>query len=449
MEPGTRNKSGPLRAKRSTLFSGDRSIPQNGSMRQQGNRQNLPVPDHEPTPRDFSASIIKCQLCNKKFGRLFRRKKTCKRCRKATCGKCFSVCCGFNGSNAILTVQLSLCNLEAYEKCPKFWHCKLLVPNSIFRCRDRELSANLSIGDDFVINFRSQLTPSISCSCRDADSKKFFQSIKLHFDSGRKHKFSKWTSASFIMDFLAIDYTYLFVLLSGMGSTFYGVAKISIRCLQKFRRVCESLDVTCRNEDDVKVRIQGSFCWKIYNDEFNEPSRRSSSSQGSDALVSEDGRLGPTKVNQTLKELRSHYENFLFTAKNHEIKIMEENYENSRDEVHVESGGKCSGPSSSQQYMPTSKQNQILRDSKTAMKLPLGISSKSLTLDERVKRARQFIKIIDISSIKTVPGELIRLLCPICIKPILCLNSSHSMEVSKLAPVKPTVSIESSWSNLN
>jgi len=221
-----------------------------------------------------------------------------------------------------------------------------------------------------------------------------------------------------------------------MGSTFYGIAKINIRRLQKFRRVCEWLDITCRNEDDVKVRIQGSFCWKIYNEEFDGPGRISRSSQRSEALVSEDDRMGPIKVNRTLKELRSYYENFLFTAKNHEMKIMKENYENSRVEVDVVSGG---AQSSRKQYMLTSKQK---RDSR----MPLGISRKSLTVDERVKRAREFIKILDLSSIITVPGELIRLLCPICIKPVLCLNSSR--EVSKLAPGKPVVSTESSWSNI-
>jgi len=285
----------------------------------------------------------------------------------------------------------------------------------------------------------------MSCSCIGAGSQKFFQSIEFRFDTVRNQKFSKWTSACFIMDFLAVGDTCLFVLLSGMGSTFYGIAKISIRRLQKFRRVNESLDITCRNEDDVKVRIQGSFCWKIYNEEFEGPTPIISSSQRSEAQVCEHDRLGPTKMNPTLKQLRAYYENFLFTVKNHELKTMEESYESSGGEVNVESGGECSGQSSSNYMRPGNK--KILNDSRTAMTMQLGISRKSFTDDDRVKRTRQFIKLIDLSSKITVPDELVRLLCPFCTKPVLCLNSSLSREVRKVATDKPLASTDSSCSN--
>jgi len=101
-----------------------------------------------------------------------------------------------------------------------------------------------------------------------------------------------------------------------------GITRICIRRPQKFRRVSELLDITCRNGDDVKVDIQGSFCWKIYNEEFEGPAPIINSSQKAAALVSESNQQGSAKVNRTLRELRSYYETFLFTAKNYELKIM-------------------------------------------------------------------------------------------------------------------------------
>jgi len=90
---------------------------------------------------------------------------------------------------------------------------------------------------------------------------------------------------SFIMNFLAVGDTCLFVSLSGLGSTFYGITRINIRRLQHFRSVNESLNITCRNEDDIKVKIEGSFCWEIYNEEFEELAHVNNSSQQSAALV--------------------------------------------------------------------------------------------------------------------------------------------------------------------
>jgi len=225
------------------------------------------------------------------------------------------------------------------------------------------------------------------------------------------------------MDFLAVGDTCLFVSLSGLGSTFYGITRINIRRLQQFRIVNELLNVTCRNEDDIKVKIEGSFCWKIYNTEFEGLAPVSNPSQKSATLACESSQLSVVKLNPTLTELRSRYETFLFTAKNHELKILEENYEPQGGEVNVESGGKCDKQSSSDQYIYLSKQQQILSDSRTAMALQIGSSTKGSPDDNSVKKARQLIKIIDLASKIIKVDELIRLLCPFCSKPVLCCNN--------------------------
>jgi len=190
----TQSNSPALQAKRSTILSGDRSDPHNGSEHHQGKRPNPPVSDHESTPRDLSASITSCPTCQKNFGRIFRRKKTCLRCGKVTCRKCFNICCnhiGSDGAKENLMVQLSVRDLLAYEESPKFYECKLPATTSIFRCRDRELAANLSIGEDNVITFRSQLTPSMSCTCSGAARRKFLQNAEFRFDVVRNQNFSK------------------------------------------------------------------------------------------------------------------------------------------------------------------------------------------------------------------------------------------------------------------
>jgi len=269
------------------------------------------------------------------------------------------------------------------------------------------------------------------------------------FESVRNQKFSKYKSASFIMDFLAIGDTCLFVSLSGLGSTFYGMTRINIRRLQKFRRVNDSLNITCRNEDDIKVKIEGSFCWKIYNEEF-EGLAPISISQKSAALVCESKQLSVVKLNRTLRELHSHYETFLFIVKNHELKIMEDTYEPHRGKVNVESGGKCNGQSSSNRYMNLDQQQQIRSDSRTAMALQIGTFTKGSPDDNRVKKARQLIKIIDLASKITKTDELIRLLCPFCSKPVLCSSSCPSSELLKTALGEPDVPRNpSSWSNID
>lgn len=198
MEPKTLKNSVPLRAKRSTLFYGDRYHNNGSPYQRRSMRRSLSAADHNPTPRD-SENVNNCQICNKKFIRMLRPKKECHECGVIACGKCFKRSCscldctgdekklsGFNSS-----VPLSLRDLTAYEKCPRFWECKLEAPTSIFRCRDREVSANLSIGEDTVVNFRTQLTPSISCICGGGIRKKSFQSTEFHFDTSGNQKFSR------------------------------------------------------------------------------------------------------------------------------------------------------------------------------------------------------------------------------------------------------------------
>jgi len=267
MELITLKNTLPLKAKRSTLFSGDRYNNNGSPYHRRSQRNSVPVTDNQPTPR-VPETVKNCEICYKKFYRMFRPKKECHGCGVVACSTCFKECCrcldtrsvgskvsGFNSS-----VPLSLFDLKSYENCPKFWECKLPAPTSIFRCSDREISANLSIGDDTVVNFRTQLTPSMSCTCDGGISKKSFQITEFHFDALRNQKYSKWTKASFVMNYLAVGETWLFVSLTGLESTFYGATKINVRSLQNFRRVNESLDISLHNEDDVMVRIQGSFC---------------------------------------------------------------------------------------------------------------------------------------------------------------------------------------------
>jgi len=224
------------------------------------------------------------------------------------------------------------------------------------------------------------------------------------------------------MDFLAVGDTCLNVSLSGLGSTFYGITRINITQLQQFRFVNESLNITCRNEDDINVKIEGSFCWKIHNEEFEELAPDSNSSQKSAALECASERLSVSKLGPTLTELRLRYETFLFTSKDYELKIMEENYEPQRVEVNVESLEECDEQVSSGRYVFPSKQLDLVSDSRTAMALLIGSSKKVSPDDNIVKKARQLIRIIDIASKITKTDELIRLLCPFCSKPVLCSN---------------------------
>jgi len=126
MQPITLKNSLPLRVKRSTLFSGDR-YNNNGSPYRGSQRRNVPVADHQPTPRD-AKTVKNCEKCKKKFYRMFRPKTECHGCGVIACTECFSECCrcldttgsgskvsGFNSS-----VPLSLLDLKSYEKYPRF-----------------------------------------------------------------------------------------------------------------------------------------------------------------------------------------------------------------------------------------------------------------------------------------------------------------------------------------
>jgi len=435
MEPRTLNNVVPLSAKRSKLFSGD-YYNNHGSQYRRGGERSFPVANHEPTTRD-SEIVNNCLMCNKKFIRMFRPKKECHGCGVIACGKCFTESCscldstgngsrqsGFNSSE-----PLSFLDLKSNETCTKFWQCKLAAPRSIFRCRDREVSANLSIGEDNVINFRTQLTPSMSCSCGGGVSKKCFQKTEFHFDALRNQKFSKWTIASFTMNYLAAGETWLFVSLSGMASTFYGVAKIQIRRLNKFRRVCESLNIICSNEDEVMVRIRGSFCWKICNEEFGGSAPISSSPPQSAAIVTGSDRLSSVELEPTLNKLRSYYENNLSIAKNLELKLIEENLEPPKRDEELDSCFEYSGYTSESNHseflQPVYTSQQVPGNSCTSMRLQTGTSREDSQAAKKTTGVKQILRIIDyISNKYPNSNEQISLLCPLCTNPVLCLNKS-------------------------
>jgi len=444
MEPRTRINSVPLRANRSTLFSGDR-YNNNGSPYQgRSHSRSVPVADHEPTPRN-PETLKNCQMCNKKFIRMFRPKKECHGCGVIACGNCFTKICrcldtkndrsrvsGFNSS-----VPLSLLDLKSYESYPRFWECKLSAPTSIFRCRDREVSANLSIGEDSVVNFRTQLTPFTSCTCGGGIGKKSFQITQFHFDALNNQKFSRWTEASFIMNYLAVGETWLFVSLSGLTSTFYGATKINIRRLQKFRRVSESLNISLRNEDDVTVTIRGSFCWKIYNEEFDGPAPINSSPPRSYASVSDSDRITPIKLEPTLNELRSFYESYLFMEKKLEkkleLKLIEENIDSPRKEVKVESRFHYSGYTTESNHTQYIKPIETQQGSLTRTAIRSQTGSRKDSDMKKTTRVRQILKIMDfVSKNYRDSNNLLTLLCPLCSKPVKCLNKFSLREIKKI-----------------
>jgi len=446
MEPRTPKNSLPLRANRSTLFSGD-GFNNNGSPYQgRSQKRSVPIADYEPTPRN-SRALKNCQMCNKKFIRMFRPKKECSGCGVIACSKCFTQSCrclnttsdGSRVSGSNSSVPLSLLDLKPYENYPRFWECKLSAPTSIFRCRDREVSANLSIGEDSVVNFRTQLTPLMSCTCGGGISKKSFQITHFHFDALNNQRFSRWNKASFTMNYLAVDETWLFVSLTGLTSTFYGVTKINIRRLQKFRRVSESLNISLRNEDDVSVTIRGSFCWKIYNEEFDGPAPINSSPPRSYASLSDSDRITSIKLEPTLNELRSFYESYLFMEKNVEkkleLKLLEKNLDSPRREDKVESGFHYSGyttESSHTQYKkPIETQQESSSNSRIAIRSQTGSRKDSDT--KKTVRVRQILKIMDFVS-KNYPdsNNLLSLLCPLCSKPVECVNKFSSRELKNI-----------------
>lgn len=227
-----------------------------------------------------------------------------------------------------------------------------------------------------------------------------------------------------------------------------------IRRLQKFRRVNESLNIICHNEDDVMVRIRGSFCWKIYNEEFDGPAPIGSSSPRSAAIVSGGNRLNSIKVEPTMNELRSFYENYLFMAKNHELKLTEDSPHSSRRNDKLNSGGDCSGYKTESNHIrylpPISTRHQISSNSRTAMSTPIGSSGKDSQDSRKITRTRQILRIMDsVSSEYPNSNDQISLLCPLCIKPVLCLNKSPSREVKNIPYKKDPLSRDtSSWSKI-
>jgi len=129
-------------------------------------------------------------------------------------------------------------------------------------------------------------------------------------------------------------------------------------------------------------------------------------------------------LNRTLRELRSYYETFLFTVKNHELKYMDECYESRGEEVNIAYGDQRNEQSSCDRYMHPSKLQQIMSDSRRTLALQLKNPTKGSQENNRVKKARQFLKIIDLTSKISKADELIWLLCPFCSKPVSCGNHS-------------------------
>jgi len=313
------------------------------------------------------------------------------------------------------------------------------------------VAANLSIGEDTVVNFRTQLTPSMSCICSGGIRKKSFQYTEFHFDT-RDQKFSRWKVAKFAMNYLAVGETWLFVSLSGLQSTFYGVTKIHISRLQKFRRVCESLNISLHNEDDVMVRMRGSFCWKIYNEEFDGPAPISSSPPRSIASVSDSDRITSIKLEPTLNELRSYYESYLFRSKSLELKLIEKNVEAPMRDNKVASGSDNIGykteSTHTQYFKPSEVQQQNSNNSQTQISLQIGSTEDSQDT-KRSMRVRQIVRVIDLISKKYQnSNHLLSILCPLCTKPVKCFNKSPSREVKNIPYEKDTLSRDlRSWSS--
>jgi len=295
----------------------------------------------------------------------------------------------------------------------------------------------------------------MSCSCGGGVSQKSFQKTEFHFDALRNQKYSRWTVASFIMDYLAVGETWLFVSLSGMASTFYGAAKIQVRRLQKFRRVCESLNIICSNEDEVMIKIIGSFCWKIYNEEFDGPAPISSSPPRSTAIIFGSDRLSSIELKATLNELRSYYENYLFIAKNLELKLIEENTKPPGGDDESESGFEYSGYTTDSNnrniLQPINTQQQAPSSSRTAMSLQIETSRKDSEDAKKRIRIKQILRIMeDVSNKYPKCNDQISLLCPLCTKPVMCLNKSPSREVNNILSQKDPLSrYKKAWSKSN
>lgn len=253
------------------------------------------------------------------------------------------------------------------------------------------------------------------------------------------------------MNYLAVGETWLFVSLSGLESTFYGVTKIYIRRLQKFRRVCESLNISLRNEDDVMVRMRGSFCWKIYNEEFDGPAPIVSSPLRSTACVSDSDRITSIKLEPTLDELRSSYERYLFMTKNLELKLIEEIVESPRRDDKVPFGSENNDyttESTHSQYLnPTEALQQNSNNSRTSIRLKIG-SVKDSQDTKRSTRVRQILRVVDFISKKYQnSNHLLSILCPLCTKPVRCFNISPYRELKNITKQKDTLSRdERSWS---
>jgi len=178
------------------------------------------------------------------------------------------------------------------------------------------------------------------------------------------------------------------------------------------------------------VRIRGSFCWKIYNEEFDGPAPISSSPPQSTASISDSDRITSSRLEQTINEQRSFYERYLFMEKNLELKLLEENLNSPRRDDKVESGSHYSGyttESNHTQYIkPIETQQESPNNPRTAIRSQTD-SRKDSQDFKKTTRVKQILRIMDCVS-KKYPNsnDLLSLLCPLCSKPVKCLNKSSS-----------------------
>jgi len=155
-----------------------------------------------------------------------------------------------------------------------------------------------------------------------------------------------------------------------------------------------------------------------------------------------------------MNELRSFYENYLFMAKNHELKLTEDSPPSSRRNDKLDSGCECSGYKTESTHIrylpPISTQQQVSSNSRTAMSTHIGNSGKDSQDARKITRTRQILRIMDsVSREYPNSNEQISLLCPLCIKPVLCLNKSPSREVKNIPYKKDPLSRDrSSWSKI-
>jgi len=138
------------------------------------------------------------------------------------------------------------------------------------------------------------------------------------------------------------------------------------------------------------------------------------------------------KSEPTLNELRSLYESYLFmekvVEKNLELKLLDKNLDSPRKDDKVESGFHYSGYTTESNYTqyikPIETQQESSINSLTAKRSQTGPTKDTQDI-KKTTRVRQIFRIMDFVS-KKYPdsNDLLTLLCPLCSKPVKCLNKS-------------------------